>query len=110
MTNSTATLEPPGVSKPGSRRFFYGWVMAPIGMVMAMCTVPGQSVGVAAFNQSLRTDLQLSASQLAFAYALGTILAACLLPLAGAAIDRDFGERFCSLFRHSAAPAVSSAR
>ena len=79
--------------------------MAPIGMVMAMCTVPGQSVGVAAFNQSLRTDLQLSASQLAGAYALGTILASLLLPLAGAAIDR-FGLRRTLLF---VAPAFCAA-
>ncbi len=71
--------------------------MAPIGMVIAMCTVPGQSVGVAAFNQSLRADLQLSASELAGAYALGTILASLLLPLAGAAIDR-FGLRRTILF------------
>ena len=66
--------------------------MAFIAMVMSMCTMPGQSVGVSAFNQSFRTDLQISASQLAGAYALGTILASLLLPFAGAAIDR-FGLR-----------------
>jgi MFS family permease len=76
---------------------FYGWLMAPIATAMAMCTMPGQSVGVAAFNQSLRTDLGLSASQLGGCYALGTVLASLLLPFTGAAIDR-FGIRRTTLF------------
>ena len=66
--------------------------MAPVAMIMTMCTMPAQSVGVAAFNQSLRDDLQISASQLAGTYALGTVIASLLLPFAGAAIDR-FGLR-----------------
>jgi len=62
--------------------------MAPIAMILAMCTLPGQSVGFAAFNRSIREELQLSASQFGGAYALGTILASLLLPLTGYTLDR----------------------
>ncbi len=81
----------------GSRRFFYGWVMAPIAMAFAMGTMPGQSVGVAAFHDSICGELRLSASQFAGAYALGTVLASLLLPLAGAMMDR-MGIRRAAMF------------
>lgn len=53
-----------------------------------VCTVPGQSVGVATFNEVWREDLSLSSSQLSGLYALGTIVAAVFLPLTGASMDR----------------------
>ncbi len=75
------------VTRP-RRSIFYGWWMVPVAVVGFVSTVPGQSVGVAAFNQVWRVDLALSSSQLSGLYALGTILAAIFLPLTGAAMDR----------------------
>ncbi|MEM7316294.1 MAG: hypothetical protein AAF497_24440, partial [Planctomycetota bacterium] len=81
----------------GSKFAFYGWVMAPIVVIAHLCTLPGQSVGVAVFNESLRSDLSLSATQLSSAYAAGTVCASFLMTLVGAMYDR-FGMRramFC---------------
>ncbi len=72
--------------------FFYGWVMAPIVVVAHICTLPGQSVGVAVFNDSLREELSLNATQFSSAYAAGTILASILMTFVGALYDR-FGMR-----------------
>lgn len=87
---SSASLSPP------RRSVFYGWWIVPVAVVGFVCTVPGQSVGVAVFNQVWRKDLALSSSQLSGLYALGTILAAVFLPLTGASMDR-FGIRRTTL-------------
>ena len=76
-------------SLPSARRYtFYGWWMVPVAIFGFVSTVPGQSVGVAAFNQIWREDLNLSSSQLSGLYAVGTIFAAVFLPLTGIAMDR----------------------
>ena len=62
--------------------------MVPVAVMGFVCTVPGQSVGVATFNEVWREDLSLSSSQLSGLYALGTIVAAIFLPLTGASMDR----------------------
>ena len=62
--------------------------MIPVAVLGFVSTVPGQSVGVAAFNEVWREDLSLSSSQLSGLYALGTIFAAVLLPLTGFSMDR----------------------
>ncbi|MEC8506876.1 MAG: MFS transporter, partial [Planctomycetota bacterium] len=76
-------------SQPSMRHsVFYGWWMIPVAVLGFVSTVPGQSVGVAAFNEVWREDLSLSSSQLSGLYALGTIFAAVLLPLTGFSMDR----------------------
>ncbi len=72
--------------------FYYGWIMLGVAVAMAMATMPGQTAVVALFNTSFRDALNLKLSELAGAYALGTILAALPLPLVGRAADR-FGLR-----------------
>lgn len=75
-----------------AQRIYYGWVMLVIATLAIICTSPAQTFGVAAFNESFRRDLNLSHSQLAGAYMLGTLLAALPMSYIGALADR-FGLR-----------------
>ncbi|MEM9560318.1 MAG: MFS transporter, partial [Planctomycetota bacterium] len=73
-------------------QFFHGWVMLGVAILMALATMPGQTVIVSIFNTPLREKLGLSVTQLSGAYMVGTILAALPLPLVGKLADR-FGVR-----------------
>lgn len=73
--------------------FFYGWVIVAAGTVGVLCSLPGQTIGVSAFTESLIDSLSLSRTQVSFSYFLGTVCSAFLLPLAGSAYDR-FGVRW----------------
>lgn len=66
--------------------------MLGVAVLLAMASMPGQSIVVALFNQGFRDDLGLSITQLSAAYTIGTILAALPLSLIGKAADR-FGLR-----------------
>ncbi|MFN4257865.1 MAG: MFS transporter [Gemmataceae bacterium] len=71
-----------------SPRFYYGWLMVPVALVGILTTSPGQSFGIAAFNESFRASLRISHSQLTAAYMLGTIFAALPLSFLGIVMDR----------------------
>jgi MFS transporter, OFA family, oxalate/formate antiporter len=64
----------------GRRTLYYGWVMLPVAIAGVIAISPGQTFGIAAFNESIRSALELTHSQLSGAYMVGTLLAA--LPLA----------------------------
>lgn len=66
--------------------------MVPVAMLGILVTSPGQTFGVAVFNESLRETLDLSRSSLALAYMLGTLLAAVPIIYVGSLMDR-FGLR-----------------
>ena len=66
--------------------------MLPVAMLGIIATSPGQTFGVAVFNESLRESLELSHSSLALAYMLGTLLAAIPIIYIGSLMDR-FGLR-----------------
>jgi len=68
--------------------FFYGWVMLPVAVLGQLCTSPGQTYGISAFNDRFREDLQLSHTSLTTAYMLGTLLASLSLPFFGSLMDR----------------------
>ncbi len=91
ITSSTFLKEP---SQRLARNlpFYYGWVMLPIAMLAAIATSPGQTYGVSIFNESIRTALGLSHSQLTGAYMVGTLLAALPQSYIGSLTDR-FGIR-----------------
>ena len=91
--NSVNSTQPITLETP---RFFYGWAIVPIAMLASICTLPGQSVCVGVFNESIRNDLNLSSAQFGLAYSLGTVLASLLLPLVGALMDR-FGIRYAMI-------------
>ncbi|MFC1716777.1 MFS transporter [Candidatus Poribacteria bacterium] len=72
--------------------FFYGWVMLAITTVTQICTSPGQTYGISAFNNSFRESLGLSDTSLTGAYMLGTLLASLPMTYVGAMFDR-YGAR-----------------
>lgn len=72
--------------------FYYGWVVAFAGTLGVVTSIPGQTMGVSAFNESLLRDMNLDRSGLSYAYLGGTLLSGLLLPLAGKVYDR-IGDR-----------------
>lgn len=71
---------------------FYGWPILASGSLGLLMSVPGQTMGLSVFTDSLLEALGLTRSQLSAAYMFGTIGSACLLPWAGRLCDR-FGTR-----------------
>ena len=69
-------------------RFYYGWVMLAVAIMLALASMPGQTVLVALFNGSIRESLGLLIIQLSAAYTVGTIVASLPLPLVGKIADR----------------------
>jgi len=70
--------------------------MLGVAVLMAMATMPSQTVLVSLFNVSFREKLGLSVAQLSLAYTVGTIIAAFPLSWVGKAADR-FGIRIVAL-------------
>jgi MFS family permease len=73
---------------PARMPFFYGWVMVAASVVSVWASVPGQTMGVGVFRDSLMAAWNLSSTQLSVAYMAGTILSSLLLPWAGVLMDR----------------------
>ncbi|MEX0937344.1 MAG: MFS transporter [Pirellulales bacterium] len=67
---------------------YYGWVMLPLSMAALIASSPGQTFGVSIFNEPMRLSLGLTHGQLAFAYAVGTIVGAVPITFIGATMDR----------------------
>jgi len=67
---------------------FYGWPVVAVGALGVLMSVPGQTMGVSVFTDSLLTALGLTRGQLSTAYMCGTIGSACLMPYAGRLYDR----------------------
>ena len=65
-----------------------GWVVLLLATIAAICTGPGQTIGVSVFIDQFVDDLSLSRSRVSAAYLVGTLLAATMLPLVGKMIDR----------------------
>ena len=61
------------------------WLMGTFGVLMS---VPGQTIGVSVFTDSLIDALSISRDQLSFAYMFGTILSSLMLTRAGKLYDR----------------------
>lgn len=90
--DSAAEAAPPRDRLAARIPFFYGWVMVPVAMMVQVCTSPGQTFGVSAFNPHLREALSLSHSSLSGAYMLGTLLASLPMTFMGHLMDR-YGPR-----------------
>ncbi len=76
---------------------FYGWPVLIAGTVGVIMSVPGQTMGVSVFTDSLLTALAITRGQLSVAYMFGTLGSALLLPYAGRLYDR-FGARISAAF------------
>ncbi|MBT6278387.1 MAG: MFS transporter [Chromatiales bacterium] len=72
--------------------FFYGWAIWLVSTVGLWMTVPGQTMGMAVFTDSLIIELGLSRTQLSTAYMLGTVGSSLYLTQAGRLFDR-YGAR-----------------
>lgn len=86
---SLPELDAPATSRVIDRvPVHYSWVVliaATLGMAM---TIPGQTVGVSVFLDSIIADLGLGRSAVSATYTLGTLAGSLTLPFVGRAIDR----------------------
>lgn len=80
-----------------NQRVFYGWVMLGVAMAGIFASGPGQSHMFSVFIGPIGADLGVSASAIAFAYAVATLVAASGLPLMGRLVDRHGVRRVASI-------------
>ncbi len=85
--------------------FFYGWVVVAAASSGVLFSIPGQTMGVSVFTDSLLEATGLGRLAFSNAYLLGTLGAATLLPRAGVWIDR-LGVRAAALLAALALGAV----
>ena len=78
------------------KRPAYAWVIAILGILLTVASIPGQTAGVSVFTKDLMASYNVSRSSLSLTYMIGTILSALVLPFAGRALDR-YGSRVMSL-------------
>ncbi|MEM7409346.1 MAG: MFS transporter [Myxococcota bacterium] len=80
---------PPDVPfAPRRAPFFYGWVVVAAATAGVLFSIPGQTMGVSVFTDSLLDATGLGRLSFSNAYLLGTLASALLLPRAGVWIDR----------------------
>lgn len=77
---------------PKRSPIFYGWVVAAVGTIGITASLPGQTVGLAAFTDLISADAGISVRLLSLAYLVGTVGSGLLLPFCGGLFDR-FGAR-----------------
>lgn len=68
--------------------FFYGWFIIVLGTFGVLMSIPGQTIGVSTFTDSLLGVLELDRDQLSLAYMCGTIASSLMLTWAGKLYDR----------------------
>ena len=73
---------------PAKWPFFYGWMILIWSTMGILMSIPGQTMGVSVFTESLLDALQLTRDQLSIAYMSGTIGSAFLLPWMGRLYDK----------------------
>ena len=76
-----------------NRRFFYGWLLVAAGALILFASGPGQSHTFGVFLTYVAEDLQLSHTEVSFAYGAATLAAAFGLPYAGRHVDRRGARR-----------------
>ncbi|MEO9803811.1 MAG: MFS transporter [Reichenbachiella sp.] len=73
---------------PGKLPFFYGWPIIVLGTMGISMSIPGQTMGVSTFTDSLIEALGMSRSELGFAYMCGTVTSASFLTWVGIKYDQ----------------------
>lgn len=79
--------------RPDSWPFFYGWWILVVATVGILASIPGQTMGVSVFTDSLIEHTGLSRLAVSHAYLIGTVASALALPVGGGWVDR-FGVRW----------------
>ncbi len=77
---------------PARAPVFYGWIILVAGTIGIIMSIPGQTIGVSIFTESLLRDLDINRSNLSLAYLIGTVCSGLLITRAGKMYDR-FGAR-----------------
>lgn len=72
--------------------FFYGWVILAAGTIGILMSIPGQTMGVSVFTESLLSDLQINRNNLSLAYLVGTLGSGLIITRAGKLYDK-YGAR-----------------
>ncbi len=68
--------------------FFYGWVILAAGTIGILMSIPGQTMGVSVFTESLLSDLQINRNNLSLAYLVGTLVSGLMITRAGKLYDK----------------------
>ncbi|MDC1105511.1 MFS transporter [Prolixibacteraceae bacterium] len=75
-------------SNPSRWPFFYGWFIMVMTTIGLFVSIPGQTMAVAAFTDSLMEALDLSRNELSVVYMIGTLISSIFLKKAGVWYDR----------------------
>jgi MFS family permease len=78
---------------PKSLPFFYGWIIVFAGTLSVIMSMPGQTIGISAFKNSIRDAMGLNDISISTSYMIGTIASALILTYAGKLLD-IIGARF----------------
>lgn len=73
---------------PSGFPFYYGWIILAVGTLGVIMSLPGQTIGVSIFTESLLSDLDINRNNLSLAYLIGTIGSGLLITGAGKIYDR----------------------
>ena len=90
-------LDPRFPFDPSRLPFFYGWVVALLSTAGVLASIPGQTMGLSVFTDSVLGATGFSRLGFSNAYLVGTVASGLMLPLGGQWIDR-FGVRPVALF------------
>jgi MFS family permease len=75
-------------ARPEKWPFFYGWFVLFAGALGMLVSLPGQTIGMSVFIDPLMTVLGTGRSRVSFAFMVGTLGAALVLPAMGRLYDR----------------------
>jgi MFS family permease len=75
-------------SKVTNTPFYYGWLILVVTTLGIICSIPGQTMGIAVLTDTLIKKYSLSRTQISATYMLGTIASSLVLPFAGRLLDR----------------------
>jgi len=92
----TTEVSPDEATAAPSSTLFYGWLMLPMAMLLMIATSPGQTFGLAFFNEKFRAAFDLSQTRLSVTYLLATVAASFAIPTIGGWVDR-FGLKRSAL-------------
>jgi len=85
-------ISPQWPFNPRNSPVFYGWVIWAFSTIGFLCSIPGQTMGMAVFTDAFIEGLGLSRTQLSMAYLVGTIGSSIFLTAAGRWYDRLGGR------------------
>lgn len=83
--------------RPEKSTLFYGYIIVLFGTIGVVLSIPGQTMGVSAFTESIQEALGLNSDRISFVYMIGTLLSSLFLTRAGKWYDK-YGARWVAFF------------